>query len=239
MVPRSKEEVDSICKIIEQYGEGKDARILDYSCGIGRHSFELAKRNFKVVGYDPSPFYIRYAKIAQEKKKNRNELDVKFVCGHPLSISKSSLRGEKFEVVLLMGCLGLVNDEYDITILKNVAKMLNRGSVLIMELENRDWTIRNFQSCTHHQFRSLELFEDWKFNPNSSISESVSRFYKKEKNFLKLLLELRTHIRLYSLHEVVKMLEFVGLRYLNCFDNILELIPLQNRSEDMVVVARK
>lgn len=238
-MPRSSKEVDSICKILEQYGVRKDARILDYSCGIGRHSIELAMRNFEVVGYDPSAFYIRYANTMYENQKHVKEVNVEFVCGHPLRLSTFYSGRKKFDVAILMGCLGFIDDEFDISILKSVVSMLKKGSILILELENRDWTIRNFQSCTHHQFEDLEIFEEWKFDSQSSISNSVSRFYKKNRDTLNLLLELRTHLRLYSLHEVIRILECAGLSYLNSFDNILRLEPLQHQSEDMVVVARK
>ena len=150
-----------------------------------------------------------------------------------------SIQAKKFDVAILMGCLGFIDDEFDISILKSVVSVLKKGSILILELENRDWTIRNFQSCTHHQFEGLEVFEEWKFDSQSSISYSVSRFYKKDSDTLNPLLELRTHLRLYSLHEVIRILECAGLSYLKSFDNILRLEPLQHQSEDMVVVARK
>jgi len=239
MIPHTYKEVDSICRIFELYGIGKNARILDFSCGIGRHSIELAKRKFNVVGYDPSAFYIRFANSLSKHQKSRRKHEVEFFCGHPLRISTSFTGHKKFDGAIMMGCLGFHDDEFDKLVLKNIGEVLRAGSILIIELENRDWTIRNFQSYTHNQFDDLEIFEKWEFNSRSSISESVSKFYKKNKVGLRLLLNLRTHIRLYSLHEIVKTLENTGWSYLNSFDNILELTSLRHQSQDMIIVARK
>jgi len=37
-------EVESLCKIFDEYKIPKDSKILDLSCGIGRHSFTESKR---------------------------------------------------------------------------------------------------------------------------------------------------------------------------------------------------
>jgi 2-polyprenyl-3-methyl-5-hydroxy-6-metoxy-1,4-benzoquinol methylase len=36
----------------------KSARILDVSCGIGRHSIPLAEKGYNVLGLDLSPLFI-------------------------------------------------------------------------------------------------------------------------------------------------------------------------------------
>ena len=61
-------EVSGISKILQKYKIPSNAKILDFSCGIGRHSVNLALRGYEVVGYDPSPLYIEKAKIFAEIK---------------------------------------------------------------------------------------------------------------------------------------------------------------------------
>src|ERR671924_38151 len=55
-------EVEGLCKIFDEYKMPKDSKILDLSCGIGRHSIPLAKRGYKVVGYDISSLYLQKAR---------------------------------------------------------------------------------------------------------------------------------------------------------------------------------
>ncbi len=80
-------EVDGLCKIFEEFQIFKKSRILDLSCGIGRHAIELAARGYQVVGYDPSNFFI-------DKAKNlvKSELD-----SHPIMV--------RADLMLLLACL--------------------------------------------------------------------------------------------------------------------------------------
>ncbi len=48
---RTEREVDAIIRFLKL---DKDSRVLDLCCGQGRHSLELARRGYKVVGYDLS-----------------------------------------------------------------------------------------------------------------------------------------------------------------------------------------
>jgi SAM-dependent methyltransferase len=49
---RTGPEVDRVIKILQPRG---DERVLDMACGSGRHSLELRRRRFDVVGVDISP----------------------------------------------------------------------------------------------------------------------------------------------------------------------------------------
>ena len=48
-------EVDGLVRILEEFKAPKHSRILDVSCGIGRHSIPLAERGYNVLGLDLSP----------------------------------------------------------------------------------------------------------------------------------------------------------------------------------------
>lgn len=55
--------------IERETGDNKSFRILDIGCGTGRHSIELAKRGYTVVGIDLSESMLKRAK---EKATNEN-----------------------------------------------------------------------------------------------------------------------------------------------------------------------
>ena len=220
MIPQSRREVNRLCYLLRKYGIDSGARILDFSCGIGRHSIEFAKRNYSVVGYDPSAFYIEYAK----KWSQRKEVRIDFVSGHPLRLAYFLSRKGKFDGIMIMGALGFLDEHFDVSILKNIAKVAKEKSVLVMEIEDRDWTLKNFQECTCFKSKEIEIHETWRFNLETSTSESVSKFFHiaNEKGKLSLELQLRTTLRLYSVHEVIRMLKQAGWAYEDSFESQLQ-----------------
>ena len=58
------------CDFIEkEIGYNKEVRILDIGCGTGRHSIELTKRGYNVIGIDLSETQLKRAK---EKASQQN-----------------------------------------------------------------------------------------------------------------------------------------------------------------------
>jgi SAM-dependent methyltransferase len=74
---KAVKEVESLCKIFDEYKMPKDSKILDLSCGIGRHSIPLAKRGYKVIGYDISSLYLQKARewAKRDGLINYNDID--------------------------------------------------------------------------------------------------------------------------------------------------------------------
>jgi 2-polyprenyl-3-methyl-5-hydroxy-6-metoxy-1,4-benzoquinol methylase len=53
-------EVQGLIRQFRKFRVPSKGKVLDVSCGIGRHSIYLAKHGYTVVGYDPSmPFLVR------------------------------------------------------------------------------------------------------------------------------------------------------------------------------------
>ena len=71
----AEQQIDFLIQVLELSGQ---ERILDLSCGTGRHSFTLAHRGFTVVGVDLSPIVIEEAK---KELKGFPSLPLTFVIG--------------------------------------------------------------------------------------------------------------------------------------------------------------
>jgi SAM-dependent methyltransferase len=120
------------CDFIEkEIGYNKAARILDIGCGTGRHSIELARRGYNVVGIDLSESQL---KRAREKAAKLN-LQIVF---QKHDARKLPFKKE-FDLVIMLceGAFSLMEtDEMNFQILRNAASALSPGGKLIFTTLN-------------------------------------------------------------------------------------------------------
>jgi SAM-dependent methyltransferase len=125
---RTGPEVDRVAKILQPRG---DERVLDLACGSGRHSLELRRRGFSVVGADISPDLIEIARRDAEEEN----LDVDFVLAdlHDLDF------GDEFDLVLNLndGAIGyLESDEENLRTFEVITRALKPGGRNMIQLPN-------------------------------------------------------------------------------------------------------
>ena len=119
------------CDFIEkEIGFNKQSRILDIGCGTGRHSLELTKRGYKVVGIDLSDSML---KRAMEKASEQN-LVISFLKHDARNLPFS----DEFDLAIML-CEGafplMETDEMNYQILQNASKSLkNRGKLIFTTL---------------------------------------------------------------------------------------------------------
>ena len=119
------------CDFIEkEIGYNKATRILDIGCGTGRHSVELAKRGYTVVGIDLSESLLKRAK----EKASEQKLQIVF--------QKHDARNlpflHEFNLVIMIceGAFSLMEtDEMNFQILQNAANaLLPKGKLIFTTL---------------------------------------------------------------------------------------------------------
>jgi 2-polyprenyl-3-methyl-5-hydroxy-6-metoxy-1,4-benzoquinol methylase len=119
------------CDFFEkEIGYNKAARILDIGCGTGRHSIELAKRGYKIVGIDLSESLLTRAK----EKTSEQKLQISF--------QKQDARNLAFKCefdLVIMICEGafslMETDEMNFQILRNAANaLLPKGKLIFTTL---------------------------------------------------------------------------------------------------------
>jgi 2-polyprenyl-3-methyl-5-hydroxy-6-metoxy-1,4-benzoquinol methylase len=119
------------CDFIEkEIGYDKAARILDIGCGTGRHSIELAKRGYHVVGIDLSESLLKRAR----EKASEQKLHVAFQKHDARSLPFL----HEFNLILMI-CEGafplMETDEMNYQILQNAANaLLPKGKLLVTTL---------------------------------------------------------------------------------------------------------
>ena len=133
---RTAGEIDFILSVLPlESGQ----RILDIGCGFGRHSIELARRGFDVLGIDPSAAMIAAARenaaalgLAPEFRQQR---------GEDLQVEN------EFKVALcLFTTLGQVSGQGDnLALLENTYRALQPGGWFILEIPQRAWAVSNLK----------------------------------------------------------------------------------------------
>jgi SAM-dependent methyltransferase len=239
MEKKADPEVKGICKILDEFKINNNGRLLDFSCGIGRHSIRLARIGYEVVGYDPSPLFIEIA--SQRIKLENKNVRISFYKGDPCSVSKllSSSNQVGFRAIIIMyNSIGYSTLKEDLQIFKNLLSLSSsERTILITQTENRDWRIKNLQPFMITEYERTEIHEQWKFNLEDSLFNGILKFYKKGNRRLNLIRDLPVHLRLYSLHELKQILNETGWKYIKSYGDITTLDPAGLESPEIITVS--
>ena len=221
---RTAKEIDFILSITDIKSGGK---ILDMGCGDGRHSIELARRGFNVLGIDPSEVMIAAARVRAAGERMKPEF--------------LQMKGEDFQRVdefdasiCLFTTLGQVDDQEDNhRLLFNVAQSLRPGGYFIAELPQREWLESNLK--TSERFGEGETYTEVERSYNQKLKLVTEVFTQVSYN------NQRTYLLLYRIFnqtEIKKLLEIAGFIDLDFYGGY-EGIPLVEDCPTMVVSARK
>lgn len=140
----TRREVDFLGQVLDLE---KSSPILDLCGGQGRHSLELSRRDFKdVTVLDYSGFLIN---LGRERAQEEG-LNTKFVQG---DARDTGLPDQGYRHVIIMAnsfgyCLDEKEDE---KILREAFRLIMSEGVLLLDLPNRDYVLRNFSPRSWHE----------------------------------------------------------------------------------------
>ncbi|MCX6134318.1 MAG: class I SAM-dependent methyltransferase [Ignavibacteriales bacterium] len=129
--PFTRGTVGEVDFIEKEIGPDRSTRILDIGCGTGRHSIELARRGYSVVGVDLS--------AAQLRRAQENAAMAKVAVRFDAADARKLTFRREFDVVIMI-CEGafplMETDEMNFEILKNAANALKPGGKFIFTTLN-------------------------------------------------------------------------------------------------------
>ncbi len=215
--------------IVEALALEPEARVLDLACGHGRISLELARRGYRVTGLDLSP---RSIEIARETAA-REGLEVDFI--------ESDMREIPFEaefdaVINIFTAFGYFDEESENQrVLDAVARALKPGGAFLIDTINAPALFRRYQERRWEPLEDGTLFlQEHRYQFLTGRNEATWTFIRPDGT----LSDLSHSVRLYSPHELARMLEQAGLPVEQTWGNF-EGAELSLETFRLIVRARK
>jgi SAM-dependent methyltransferase len=187
--------------IEESLGVAAGGVVLDLGCGAGHHAVEFASRGYGVVGYDLSLYQLALAAdVAQERSQKIN-----FLQGDMREMAFE----EMFDGVFCWNTsFGYFEEDKNLAVAQRVFKALRPGGMFLIDVINRDFAAASAPCTVWYEGDSCVCMDDMSVDYISSrlrVKRSIILDDGRTKESL-------FSLRLYSLHELGKLLHEVGFR---------------------------
>ena len=202
LIRLSDEQIKREATFIEDsLGVSEGGVVLDLGCGPGYHAVELAERGYAVVGYDLSLHQLALAAdVAQERHQK-------------LNLMQGDMREMAFDSVFdgiycWNTTFGYFEEEKNVAVAERIFKALKPGGTFLVDVVNRDFVTMQQPSSVWFEGDSAVCMDDM------TVDFITSRLRVKRSLMLDdgRTKECPYSIRLYSLHELGKLLHDVGFR---------------------------
>ncbi|MBV8358455.1 MAG: class I SAM-dependent methyltransferase [Deltaproteobacteria bacterium] len=135
-------EVDRIIQLLEL---APGASVLDFCCGVGRHSLEFARRGYAVSGVDRTHAYLERARA----QASAEGLKVEFIQSDARSFSRPATFDAAVSMFTSFGYFEDPGDDFKILQILHTA--LRGGGRLLIDLNGKEVIARKFRDREWHQ----------------------------------------------------------------------------------------
>ncbi|HXN31217.1 MAG TPA: methyltransferase domain-containing protein, partial [Polyangiaceae bacterium] len=193
--------VSEVNFIEESLGIERGGAVLDLACGTGQHAIELTRRGYRVVAFDLSlAMLARAGEEAQERNAKLN-----FVQGDMREMTFV----EQFDGVYCWNTsFGFFEEDKNASVIDRIHDALKAGGLFLLDVVNRDFLVP--------QSPSLAWFEG---DGCVCMDEMVVDFITSRMRIKRTMMlddgrsrEIEFSMRVYSLHELGKMLHDHGFK---------------------------
>lgn len=226
--------------------------ILDFGCGQGRHSLELAKRGFSVVGID---YVDKNIEIANKEKAKQNADNVRFILGDCRDVT---IDNKAMTIICLYDVVGSYADNEDnIKILRNIAQHLADDGIALISVMNYELTVSQAKNkfilrenpnalLTLKPSNIMEATGNI-FDPDFYLVDTESGVVYRREQFKRgraLPVELIVRDKRFSKSEIENMCEQAGLyveysRFINAKNWDMELEATDKSAKEILLKCRK
>ncbi len=227
--PKPKQIAAEVDFIEQSLGVARGGVVLDLACGSGEHAVELASRGYAVVGYDLSITMLAQAQeIAQER-------------GQKLNFLQGDMREMAFEdtfdgVYCWSSAFGYFEEEKNINVAQRIFRALRPGGTFLLDIINRDYVAVQTPSSVWFEGDGCVCMDDahvdW-ITSRLKVKRTVMLDDGRSK-------ECNYSVRLYSLHELGKLLHDVGFLIRNASGQVATPgVFFGPNSPSIIVLAQK
>ena len=233
-----EEQAKDLKAILDRFGIPAGGRILDAPCGIGRHGTRLAKMGYRAVGVDLSPVFV--ARASELARREGVEDRTTYRVGDLRRLSEAVPTAEgPFDVALnLWTSLGYYDEDADVRILLEYAKLVRPGGLLIIYIVNRDFVVRHFDPQGYEVFGDLVQIEQAHLDLTTSRMRNEWRFFRRNGEDLDHIVTVPIEHAIYSLHELRRILVRAGWQLAQAFGGF-KMDPPSIDSPTLLVVGRR
>jgi SAM-dependent methyltransferase len=202
-----------------------EGEVLDIACGYGRHAIELGQRGYRVTGLDLSlPLLIRAADEAQ-----RRSLSVNFVHADMREMAYDS----QFDAAYcVLTSFGYFDEETNLRVASSICRAIKPGGRFLVDTINRDYVVSDLPSRTWWEGDGCVVLEEVDFNFHTSrvlIRRSIVFGDGRQ-------VESEISIRVYSLHELGRVLRRAGFQIVEASGSLANKEPFLGASSRHVVL---
>jgi SAM-dependent methyltransferase len=212
-----EEQARDLAAMLDRFGVHAGGRVLDAPCGIGRHSTRLAKIGYHTVGVDLSPVFVARATELASREGVADRATYQVGDLRRLSEAVSSSEGPFDAALNLWTSLGYYDEETDVRVLQEYAKLVRPGGILIIYIVNRDFVVRHFDPHGYDAFGDIVLIEQRHLDLTTSRMRNEWRFFRRNGPDLDHILTVPIDHCIYSLHEMRRLLIRGGWKPMDAF----------------------
>jgi SAM-dependent methyltransferase len=187
--------------IEESLGVARGGIILDLACGLGQQAVEFARRGYSMVGVDLSlPQLAAAGELAQSR-------------GQRINFLQGDMREMRFEetfdgIYCWNTSFGYFEEEKNIAVAHNIFRALRSGGSFLLDVVNRDFVVSQQPSSVWFEGDGCVCMDEMQVDFITSRMR-VKRTLMMDDGRTR---ECNYSIRVYSLHELGKMLHDIGFR---------------------------
>jgi SAM-dependent methyltransferase len=213
---RAAEQTNQLLQLLEEKGEIQPASTLDVACGTGGHVVAFAEEGCDAEGLDFSEAFIERAReeAADRDVDDRTQFHV-----HDMR-DLEEFQGSYDLVTNFWNSIGYYDRSTDVEILAELRQLLTNDGVVALEMSNKEFHVRNFESSSVRELDGELHVERKDFDPETGRFPTTVDVFAIEDSRYEHADTIEWENRLYAPVELRELFEDAGFETVSLFGGL-------------------